>query len=505
MSISSEIQRIQNAKTALKNKLNAKNDNQHQITNQTLDDYDDFVDTIQTGELSSEEYQEAINDVDDILENTVVPSGTISIAENGEYNVTNYINANVNVKLEKAVNFYDYDGTLLHSYTKSEFLALTELPANPTHTGLTSQGWNWSLSDAKTFVTDYNELDIGQTYTTTSGLSEFDIELNDLTGLTITFNMNGTKNWGDGTSDTATSHTYSTKGKYTITCNGTSITASYNAGIFGQGSIAQITFLKAIRFGEITFINNYAFHRCVGLETIVIPSNLTSFYMNAFSECWNLKAVVFPNSTMSIGNNAFSACRTIKKIVFPSNTINTSYATFKDNISLRKIIIANASIGSYCFGYCYNLKDIILSNSLTSVSMYAFYYNYILEEIKLPDNITAIDEGIFQCCFNLKRMTIPNDVTSISQYAFQNCYTLKEIIFPSDLTSIGSSVFANCMCLKNYDFSNCTQVPTLSNTNSFSSKNNDTKIIVPDNLYSEWITTNNWSSLTDYIVKASEV
>jgi hypothetical protein len=43
---------------------------------------------------------------------------------------------------EKDVNFYDYDGTLLYSYTKEECLELEELPSNPSHNGLVAQGWN---------------------------------------------------------------------------------------------------------------------------------------------------------------------------------------------------------------------------------------------------------------------------------------------------------------------------------------------------------------------------
>ena len=52
----------------------------------------------------------------------------------------------------KEVNFLDYDGTILYSYTAAEFAALSSMPANPTHDGLTAQGWNWSLANAKAYV-----------------------------------------------------------------------------------------------------------------------------------------------------------------------------------------------------------------------------------------------------------------------------------------------------------------------------------------------------------------
>lgn len=49
MSIATEITRLQNAKATLKTKLNAKNDSSHQIDNETLDEFGDFVDSIPTG------------------------------------------------------------------------------------------------------------------------------------------------------------------------------------------------------------------------------------------------------------------------------------------------------------------------------------------------------------------------------------------------------------------------------------------------------------------------
>lgn len=46
MSVATEIERIQTAKEILKTKLNAKNDSEHQITNELISDYGTFVDSI---------------------------------------------------------------------------------------------------------------------------------------------------------------------------------------------------------------------------------------------------------------------------------------------------------------------------------------------------------------------------------------------------------------------------------------------------------------------------
>lgn len=49
MSIANEIERLQTAKETLKTKLNAKNDSEHQITNELISEYGDFVDNISIG------------------------------------------------------------------------------------------------------------------------------------------------------------------------------------------------------------------------------------------------------------------------------------------------------------------------------------------------------------------------------------------------------------------------------------------------------------------------
>lgn len=133
----------------------------------------------------------------------------------------------------KAVNFIDYDGTILYSYSEADALALTDLPANPSHSGLTAQGWNWTLAQIKAQLTAMPGAPVwvGQKYITDDGKTRIYCRFE--TGrlapyLGLSVNGTVTVDWGDGSStDTLTGtslntvktvqHTYSEAGDYTIT------------------------------------------------------------------------------------------------------------------------------------------------------------------------------------------------------------------------------------------------------------------------------------------------
>jgi hypothetical protein len=64
--------------------------------------------------------------------------------------------------------------------------------------------------------------------------------------------------------------------------------------------------------------------------------------------------------------------------------------------------------------------------------------------------------------------------------------------------------FGYCVSCAYFDFSEHNAIPTLSASDAFNGINDSAKIIVPDDLYDEWIAATNWSSLASKIVKASE-
>ena len=400
----------------------------------------------------------------------------------------------------KDVFLYDPYGELIESYSKAQFLALTAYPAAPTLQGLTFQEYNWSLSDAKTYVTSYGKLNIGATYKTTSGLSEFDIELTPATGLTVTFSQNGNTNWGDGTSETTaygSTHTYADYGKYTITCDATNM---YGQVFSGSQPIT-------VRLGEnLRSFSGYAFRTCYNLKSITIPNNITSLGGNTFENCYNLRFIVIPNGITSISGYMFGGCYSLTSIIIP-NTVTT--------------------IGGYGFSSCYKLTSITIPNSVTSIGNYAFWYCRSLASILIPNNGTSIENSAFSGCSGLASITLLSGLTSIGQQVFYECTSLTSITIPSSVTSIGSSAFSHCTGLTSvtigsgvtsidsffsscynirlYDFSQAISVPTLTDTSVFSGISALCKIVVPDSLYSTWITATNWVNYANYIYKASEV
>ena len=400
------------------------------------------------------------------------------------------------------VNFRDYDGTLLHSYTKSQFLALSELPELPSRIGLTCQGWNWTLNDAKAYVEEYGVLDIGATYITDDGKTRLYITIAAEGRMDVPISFKQSANgvsvdWGDGSeaetfgsTSVNASHHYGSIGDYVITLEvlkgSLNLVYSSSTSIIGPvqtNKSAYSAMLRKVEFGSgVTSIGKYAFNNCYSLSSVVIPNGVTSIGATAFYYCQSLSSVVIPNSVTSISDSAFYFCQLKLSVVIPNSVTKIGGGLFNNTF----------------------LSSVVIPNSVTSIGASAFYNCLILSSVVIPNSVTKIGDSAFYGCKSLSSVVISNNVTSIVGKAFYNCQSLSSVVIPNSVTSIGASAFYNCRHMAYYDFRQHTSVPTLSSTNAFSNIASDCKIVVPDALYDEWIAATNWSTYASNMIKASE-
>lgn len=403
----------------------------------------------------------------------------------------------------KDVDFIDYDGTLVASYTADEFAALTALPANPSHDGLIAQGWNWTLSDAKTHVASYKKLLIGQTYTTSDGKTRLYISIpnNDRLDVTLYFNQsaaNGvTVDWGDSSATETSSssgntnigHTYSEAGDYIISLDVTSGTASLgnNSSTYSVlGRISGIsiynnrTMLKKAHIGSgITTLGSYAFAYNYSLKEVTIPNTVTKLSSDSFEYCYSLDNLIIPNAPTSTYSSLCYGCYSLT------------------NVSLSKSI---KTIDNYTFRACYGLKHIIIPNGATKLGSYVFTDNPSLQSVILPSTVTSINASTFSSCYSLFSLQLPPTLLSIETSLVSNCYSLTSLTIPSGVTSIGTYAFSYCTRLKNLYLLPETP-PTLTNTNTFSSIATDVLIYVPNGCLEAYQTASNWSTKASRMVE----
>ena len=373
---------------------------------------------------------------------------------------------------KSSVNFYDYDGTLLHSYSKGEFLALSALPDLPTREGLTCQGWNYTLTKAKEYVTSYDILNIGATYITDDGKTRLYIRIaaNGRMTVPLYFSQTATNgvniDWGDGsatqtlagTGNVNTTHTYASIGDYIITLKVTSGTLGLGNGS-SQYSVMGSTdnngrvycnMLQRVEIGSsVTSIGTYAFYFCYSIASVVIPSSVTSIENNAFYYCYSLSSIVIPNSVTNIGNNAFYNCYSLASINIPEGVTNIGNNAFINCYSLSSIVIPNSvmNIGSKAFNGCYSIASINIPEGVTSIGNNAFTNCYSLSSINITEGVTSIGSSTFNGCYSLASVVIPSSVTSIGSNVFQNCYSLSSINIPEGITNIRNYTFYNCYSL----------------------------------------------------------
>lgn len=486
MSISDKLTRLASARNSIISALGSKGVT---ATGHGFEDFPDDIAAITSGSggFTITEEPDSHGGTIKHITGTSTTVQPLEVTQNGTYTATSgyaYSPVTVNVSggggasvSAKDVNFIDYDGTILYSYTAAEFANLDALPDNPSHDGLTAQGWNWTLADAKMYVANYGKLWIGQMYVTTSGDTEVEIVLEEgrlSPYLGIAVNGLVTVDWGDNsTPDTVsgtslytqirTLHNYANAGAYKIIIRVNSGSFAFygtttypimskQSGVLNENRVYGAT-VKTVRLGNNVTIGNYAFSYCTNLDTITIPSSITSMDGYAFYYCYNINSITIPNNVTSISN--------------------------------------------YAFMYCTGLNSIAIPNGITSIGTYAFS-SVGLNNIAIPSNVTSLSNYVFSGTGNhLTTVVLPNGITSIGTYAFSACTVLNNIIIPSNVTSIASYAFRYCYGLGEIHFKSTTP-PAVANSNAWTSIPTDCTIYVPAGSLSAYTSATNYPSSATY-------
>lgn len=447
---------------------------------------------------------------------TITQNGETIVSADTGYDGLSSVDITTNVPApSKDVVFYDYDGTELYSYTKDEFLALTEMPANPTHTGLTAQGWNWSLTDAKNYVgtQGLGVLDIGQNYITDNGETRYYLTIpNANKSLTLNLKVNGTViiNWGDGSeteeaSGTSTGtaitkqHTYNNVGDYVIRImpktQETKINVLTNRCLDENQACFMISKMEiGSNCVTISGSSSSAVNCVSNLETITIPTNIKYFDSNSFNNMYNLKALIVPEGVETC--DSISGVYSMK-ILSLSSSVNSLTITGLNQDRICMYIPTNNVSFQECRGlkkvYLYAVSGSIAYNFRTTGIEKLVIFGGTSLNVQQNDKLKELD---FRET-NISTITLSSNLWPANR-------GLEIVRYNESADFYGFSTQSTN--LKLVDFRTRTTIPSITGTavTNFTTYQPRCKFVVPDNLYATWITTSGWSQLANRIIKASD-
>lgn len=437
---------------------------------------------------------------------------------------------------EKDVNFYDYDGTLIASYTEDEAKTLTTLPTPPEHAGLVFQEWNYTLDE---IIANADACDIGALYTTDDGKTRLYITVCNADRSLVYLGYRQTKSagilidWGDGNTERSeastglgvSKHSYEAAGDYVITftvdddCSMSLGGGGQNPLVYGDGSRLS-ALLRRIEIGNnVTTLYSACVRNSYWLELIAMNKNISSIEANVFSGCSMLKFLVIPSAIKTIFAYTLSNCYRLAGISIPAGITafnsDISYAyklrravltgieiktlpenMFNTDYSLVTVILKHVTkLGNSAFNSCKAITRIEMPE-VESIGQYSLYSSGITE-FDSGDKLASIPNSMFASSVGLYRARLGKCVTAIGDRAFSSCTSLISVVCEGDITSIGNSAFDSCKYIKILDLSHCTTIPTLSS--SITTYPSDFEVLVPAALAEEWKTATNWTNLASKI------
>ena len=182
------------------------------------------------------------------------------------------------------------------------------------------------------------------------------------------------------------------------------------------------------------------------LGEYIFGDQLTSVGSSAFESCYMVSKIELPDTVQNIGERAFVNCLAITSFKYPANLTSIPNYAFQGDRELVGFVFPNnlLTIGTYAFSGCKKFA-VAIPDTVTSIGNYAFSETSY-EDIELPPAVTSIPSSCFSNCSAAKSITIGDNVTSIGSNAFYNCNYVTTINF--NAKQCGNSTSSNYIFYK---------------------------------------------------------
>ena len=203
----------------------------------------------------------------------------------------------------------------------------------------------------------------------------------------------------------------------------------------------------------LTTIRYGAFQNCTALKQITLPESMTFIEGGAFQNCSALSSISVPQNVTYLGASAFSGCTSLTSATLPQAITRISSGLFENCSSLTTVQASSAltSIGSRAFAETSALSSFTFPQTLTAVGAESFTGSGIVTA-NLPQSVTYLGAGAFADCTKLVYAQVPAAIQAIRERTFRNCTELKNVSIPEGIRYIGAAAFQNDVSLQTVDF-----------------------------------------------------